>query len=60
MNIYPDMECSKCGEISFRHIDTLTAPGKVDILEYKCRKCGEYATFDDPAGKVNFKRYQDG
>jgi len=49
INIYPDIECPSCGETSFKHIDTLTQPGKTDVLEYRCSRCNEYQTFADPA-----------
>lgn len=52
MKTNPTMECPNCKEIEFEHIDTLTAKGKSDILEYKCSACGEYATFDGPIPEV--------
>jgi len=44
----PVMECPSCKEIEFEHIDTLTAAGEKDVLEYRCGSCGEYATFLGP------------
>ena len=41
----PVMECPSCKEIEFEHIDTLTAAGEKDVLEYRCSSCGEYQTF---------------
>ena len=53
----PTMECPRCKEIEFEHIDTLTAKGKSDILEYKCSVCGEYATFDEAAEELELQHW---
>ena len=41
----PTMECTKCGEISLKHVDTLRSK-KRTTFEYEC-VCGEIAYFDD-------------
>jgi len=42
----PTMECTRCKEIEYVHVDTEVFEDH-KTLEYNCRSCGEFGFFDE-------------